>query len=152
LIVLSRCAVLLPRVFLHLHPFFGRLTPQVRFARIPIELSIRAADFYALTIERDLFHRLRFFDLDLLGLRFGIGMQEPAGLCGIRIALLEQPLQRIELRVTTTAAHLPVGNTQDVRRYSECRLAVGALSQQSSATGETVINVLCPSDAPSHRA
>ena len=49
-------------------------------------------------------------------------------------------------------AHLSVGDTQDVRRNSESRLAVGALSQQSSATGETVINVLCPSDAPSHRA
>ena len=48
----------------------------------------------------------------------------------VRGTLIEQALERVELRMATTAPHLPVGDAQDFRRDAERGLAVGALSEQ----------------------
>ena len=97
--------------------------------------AIAAADLDVPAFERDVFLRGRIFDLDFPA---GAGGWACAGSGRVRsgrdwtsagLVLLDQALERIELRLAAAAAHLSVGDAQDLLVTRNVVWQLGTLGQ-----------------------
>jgi len=120
------------------HPLLDDFLSQLRLPidAVGIEHAVGAADLDVLALHRDLFMSLGFLDFDAGGgtvrgevsgwrLRWRGGAQTDR----LRCAFFDQSLQRIELGLTTSTAHLPLRNAKNLAGHAESGFAIRTLGQ-----------------------